>query len=203
MVWKISVGWVGQKKSLWISFYVTGFCINLRMQWAMMKREDQIWMRIPILPPHDTGNPTNYRSPPVFTTAAAREMKIVWWFSKRELVSLCFWMVSNSVMMPVVLQRCFTRRQAASSGYSTTIIWRAFSALTIFPKSVNEEVDVLLLANVYIQTKKHGWRLGTLGWKWMAFTLVVKSAHGLLLCKVTFGSLKRKKERETLHSSKA
>ena len=43
-----------------------------------------------------------------------------------------------------------------SSGYSTTIIWRAFSALTIFPKSVNEEeVDVLLLANVYIQTK-HG-----------------------------------------------
>ena len=198
MVWKISVGWVGQKKSLWISFYVTGFCINLRMQWAMMKREDQIWMRIPILPPHDTGNPTNYRSPPVFTTAAAREMKIVWWFSKRELVSLCFWMVSNSVMMPVVLQRCFTRRQAASSGYSTTIIWRAFSALTIFPKSVNEEeeVDVLLLANVYIQTKKHGWRLGTLGWKWMAFTLVVKSAHGLLLCKVTFGSLKRKRERD-------
>ena len=144
---------------------------------------------------------TDHPRPPVFTTAAAREMKIVWWFSKRELVSLCFWMVSNSVMMPVVLQRCFTRRQAASSGYSTTIIWRAFSALTIFPKSVNEEVDVLLLANVYIQTKKHGWRLGTLGWKWMAFTLVVKSAHGLLLCKVTFGSLKRK--RETLHSSKA
>ena len=30
----------------------------------------------------------------------------------------------------------------------------------------------------------------------MAFTLVVKSAHGLLLCKVTFGSLKRKRERE-------